>query len=69
MLSIGRKKKRYIKGLVYKFTNSEISESDLSYLRGYLSFVQHIEPQFLNALERKYSGKTLANLRSGSNNG
>jgi len=53
-ISIGREKKQYIKGLMYKFKNKQIQESDLIYLKGYLSFIKSVDMTFFNLLEKKY---------------
>ena len=54
-LSIGRKQKRYIKHLVHLFIKGDITEDDLSYLRGYLSYAHYIEPEFVVSLFAKYT--------------
>jgi len=60
-VSVGRNKKRYIKGLVYRFKNKQLSNEDTAYLRGYLAYLNAVEPQFLNSLKKKY-GKKVINL-------
>src|SRR5690606_4714794 len=52
-LSLSRKKKRYIRHLIHKFTIESIESNELSYLKGYFSFIQHIEPSFLSRLKSK----------------
>ena len=47
-ISIGRKKKRYIKSLVFKYINKSITAEEYTYLKGYLSFVQSVEVGFLH---------------------
>lgn len=63
-LSLSRKKKRYIRHLVYKFTIGSIEINELMYLKGYFSFIQHIEPEFLSRLKSKYSEETIKLIRS-----
>lgn len=58
-VSLGRDRKRYIKGLVHKFTCGELNRSEISYLRGYLSYALSIEPTFIKSLENKYGIKTI----------
>ncbi|MBI5039645.1 MAG: RNA-directed DNA polymerase [Gammaproteobacteria bacterium] len=53
-ISIGRDKKRYVKSLVYKYINGILSADELVYLRGYLAFVNSVEPEFLAMLSAKY---------------
>ncbi|KAA3630144.1 MAG: RNA-directed DNA polymerase [Proteobacteria bacterium] len=58
-VSIGRQKKRAIKALVYSYINQSIAEEDMSYLRGYLSYIKSVEPGFLRSLEKKYGQEVL----------
>jgi len=62
-VSLGRKKKRYIKSLVYKYTKEQLSLDEKSYLRGYLSFCACIEPDFISRLEKKYGEKAVHEIR------
>ena len=62
-ISIGRKKKRYIKSLVHKFTEDSISEEDKNYLCGYLSFCLSVEPTFIASLEEKYGKEAMIMLK------
>ena len=62
-LSLSRKKKRYIRHLIHKFMIKSIENNELSYLRGYLSFIQHVEPNFLFRLKSKYSEETIKLIR------
>lgn len=59
-VSLGRNKKRWVRGLVYKFKNGQLSNEQTSYLRGYLAFAKEVEPSFYRSLETKY-GKALLN--------
>ncbi|MEM9625949.1 MAG: retron St85 family RNA-directed DNA polymerase [Pseudomonadota bacterium] len=58
-LSLGRQKKRLIKGLVFQFTNKTISPEDLSYLRGCIAQAASVEKSFINSLRRKYGPDTI----------
>jgi len=58
-ISIGRKKKRYIKSLVYRYISGDIDEELKGYLAGYLSFCRSVEPEFVAMLTRKYSKKVI----------
>lgn len=53
-LSVGRGKKRQIRTLLYLMGIGKLSEEDSSYLSGYLSFVNYIEPEFLLRLRSKF---------------
>lgn len=61
-ISIGRSKKRYIKSLVYKYKNANISDEDKSYLSGYLSFCISVESSFIASLELKYGADVINRL-------
>ena len=62
--SIGRKKKRYIRSLVYKFTREELEKEELSYLRGYLSYIKSIEPDFVSRLANKYGEEAISSINN-----
>lgn len=64
-VSIGREKKRYIKGLVHKYIYDSLSLKDLNYLKGYLSFIKSVEKSFLISLEKKYSKDVIDKLVKG----
>ncbi|MEL0648617.1 retron St85 family RNA-directed DNA polymerase [Pseudoalteromonas agarivorans] len=53
-LSLGRKRKRYIKHLTHQFVTGVIDKENIAHLRGLLAFSNDIEPSFLSALDRKY---------------
>lgn len=61
-ISIGRKQKRYIKGLVYKYMEKMLSPHEISYLTGYLSYVSSVEPAFISSLKNKYGQDLLSKL-------
>lgn len=65
-ISIGRAKKRYIKHLVYNFVENNITRDDLNYLKGYLGFIQYVEPDFLKSLKLKYGEAVIQKIRLGS---
>lgn len=64
-VSIGRKKKRYIKSLVYNFSNGVIDKSNLAYLKGYLSFCSSFDQSFVRSLESKYGKEILEAIKKG----
>lgn len=51
-ISIGHKKKRHIKSLVYQW--SSISNEQKNHLKGYLAYIRSVEPGFINLLCEKY---------------
>lgn len=53
-VSLGRKKKREIRGLIHKFDKGSIIPEKISYLAGYLAYARSVEPTFINSLKRKY---------------
>lgn len=61
-LSIGRAKKREIRSLVFKYTQKELTGEQVSYLRGYLSYVRSVEPAFIDRIVRKYGEKNIVDL-------
>ena len=58
-LSIGRKRKRYIKHLIHQFKYNKLDISDIAYLQGLLSFAKHIEPDFIERLKNKYTNELI----------
>lgn len=61
-VSIGRDKKRYIKSLVYKFSKNELNSDEISYLKGYLSFINSVDKDFLKSLRKKYGRLIVHNI-------
>jgi RNA-directed DNA polymerase len=53
-ISIGRNRKRYVKSMIHRFTLDELTDTELSYLRGYVSYLQSVEPDFIISLINKY---------------
>ncbi len=51
-ISIGRKKKRFLKHLIHKY--DVLDPKEKKYLRGYLAHVKSVEPRFINCLFKKY---------------
>ncbi len=63
-VSIGRQQKRFIKSLIYKYKNNSIESNQISYLRGYLAYLNAVEPIFLENLKTKYGNDTIRNIIS-----
>lgn len=62
-ISIGRKNKKYIKKLLFDFKNNNLNNSNLKYLRGYVSYILDVEPYYYHRLAIKYSADLLENIR------
>ncbi|CAA6800089.1 MAG: Retron-type reverse transcriptase [uncultured Thiotrichaceae bacterium] len=54
VISLGRKRKRYIKHLMHQFILGNIDDEERMHLRGLLAFSNHIEPSFISTLRNKY---------------
>lgn len=54
-VSLGRKRKRYIRHLIHEKSLGNLTEKDLLSLRGLLAFVKDVEPSFINKLSLKYT--------------
>jgi RNA-directed DNA polymerase len=63
-LSLGRQNKRKVKAMVHQFLNKRLDAQTTSYLTGYLSFAQSIEPMFIEALRKKYGSEVIDGLRT-----
>ncbi len=56
---IPREKKRYIRSLLLKRKFGTIKEKEEAYLKGYLSFIRDVEPDYINNLIIKYGEETV----------
>jgi len=61
-ISVGKKQKEKIKRLVYKYSQNLLSEDEINYLKGYISYLYSVEPEYLKILQRKYTSKTINEL-------
>ena len=61
-ISLGRKNKRYIRKLLFDFKNGNVE--NITYLRGYLSFINDVEPDWYNRLTIKYSAETMEKVKN-----
>jgi RNA-directed DNA polymerase len=59
-ITIGRKKKRYVKKLVFEFIQGNQNEESRKYLHGYLSYILDVDPDFFNSLVIKYGHQTVS---------
>ena len=67
-LSIGRTKKRMTSAMVHKYSINKLDSNDLNYLKGLLSFISHVEPQFFERLKKKYGNDVLNRISKGDLN-
>jgi RNA-directed DNA polymerase len=61
-LSLGRRRKRQLRSLVYKYPM--LSERERLELRGWLAYCRSIEPEFLNSLGIKFGAARLREVTS-----
>lgn len=61
-VSIGRENKRYIKHLIFEYSQRRLEENDVMRLKGLLSYARSIEPSFIHSLRKKYGCVLLSNL-------
>ena len=61
-ISIGRKKKRMISSLLFRYQKGVLEDKEIASLRGYISYVNDVEPAFINALALKYKGDVFRQL-------
>ena len=57
-ISVGRKKKREVRTLMYLYSEGKLVDKEVSYLRGYLGFMMGVERDFMNSIELKF-GKSI----------
>ena len=65
-LSVGRDRKRQISSMIHKYSVGKLDAEDHGYLKGLLSFVLDIEPDFKFKMARKYSKGIVESLIKGS---
>jgi RNA-directed DNA polymerase len=53
-ISIGRHKKRMLKALVNKLKHQELEPDQIAHLRGWISYMRSVEPDFVLSLQNKY---------------
>jgi hypothetical protein len=62
LVSIGHQRKRHLRAAVHHFKLGQLTPEQARSLAGTLAFVHSVEPQFLQALERKYGSAVIARL-------
>ncbi|MBD9647294.1 RNA-directed DNA polymerase [Ensifer sp. ENS09] len=65
-VTIGRDKKREIRASVHRFTLGKLDEDSIERLHGYISFINSVEPEFIDVLTKKYGSGMMQNLRDAS---
>ena len=63
-LSIGRQAKRALRSRIYRYSAGMLSEEEISSLRGYLAFVNSVEPELISRLRPKYGPAVIERLMS-----
>jgi len=63
-VSVGRSRKRYVRGLVHRYGkyltgHGEFAEELSDSLRGLLAFILDVEPEFFNRLAQRYGAKVV----------
>ena len=53
-ISVGRSNKRIVKSLIYRFSRHELDPGNEGHLRGYLAYLNSVEPTFVQSLRRKF---------------
>ena len=56
-VSLGRERKRLIRSMIHKYSMGELTGSDVSRLRGLLSFASSVERTFYLAMRKKYGDR------------
>jgi RNA-directed DNA polymerase len=64
-ISIGRHNKRHVRKLLFDLSRNALDGERLQYLKGYLAFVENVEPDFLNKMALRYGAGLLALARQG----
>ena len=58
-LSIGRKKKKYLYSLVFKYTKGELTNEEILYAKGLMAYCIHIERNVITRLKKKYGAEVI----------
>lgn len=62
-ISMGRDRKRLVSAMLHNFVNETLPEAKIPVLRGYVSFANAVEPDFLRRMEEKYGTHVFAKLK------
>ena len=66
-LSVGRERKRQVSAMIHNYSVGRLGPEDCGYLRGLISFVLSVEPNFRQRMEKKYSKGVMDSLMEGGN--
>ncbi|NGP89281.1 retron St85 family RNA-directed DNA polymerase [Fodinibius halophilus] len=66
-VSIGYDKKEKVKRKVYKYSKGDLEDSDILSLKGYLAYIQDVDPDFFDKLNIKYGADILDDIMSFEN--
>lgn len=58
-LSIGRKKKKYLFSLVFKYSIGELTRDEIFYEKGLMSHCMHIEKNIISRMKNKYGADVI----------
>jgi retron-type reverse transcriptase len=61
-ITVGKKKKRYIKSLIFQYTKDVLDIEKEKYLKGFLSYIYSIEPDYISNLRKKYGSEIIYQL-------
>ena len=61
-ISVGRRKKRRVKTLIYLYSQGKLEANMVSYLKGYLAFMKSIEENFISSMEKKFGKRVIDRL-------
>lgn len=56
-ISVGRNKKRTIRACIHSFLKNELTEEQITSLKGYINYIKMVEPTYLITLQRKHGAK------------
>lgn len=63
-LSVGRKKKRSLRTMIFRFCQGKLESAELDYLKGYLAYAQSVEPELIVRLRKKYGPEIIDKITS-----
>lgn len=61
-ISIGRNNKRIISAMMHRFSLDMLNEKQIETLQGKLSYANHIEPDFISRMQKKYGEPIISSL-------
>ncbi|MGA2267668.1 MAG: retron St85 family RNA-directed DNA polymerase [Bryobacteraceae bacterium] len=64
-VSVGRHNKRFVRKLLFDLSNDVLDKRSATYLKGYLAFLQDVEPDILNKLALRYGGAVVDRAKRG----